>query len=672
MPTMPKILAGSLRTKVYASFAAVLLLSSAAAGTYHLRMVEMSRQVDDLLLASEQSRQAAQLNTDIGEARRTFSVYLRTGAARDLLALRKIFAGAREDLVPLAKGNPQLVAKLSQSMDSYAAIIDRIAQAVAKQQTVFGTLFAQATAANNIATMLLGNAADEPFGAFPGLLRLNGALAAEMRAAARFNDSLAGSDRDVLLAETGRVTRELEALRAGDGLPAGSDAAMAALLNHGQRAATAASGLAEAASLVLQVTNESRDGGAAMVQATLATIDNIAQQFTRAGNDAKEGAQSALRIGLTVSLLAVLAALLTAWLFGRSLSRPITRLTGTMRTLSEGDLSADVPDTRRRDEIGAMARAVEIFKQNGLRMRAMEAEQATQAAEAEEARRRGLLAMADQLEAEVKGVVEAAENAATDLRESANGMSGTVRLTTERSTSAALGAESASGNIQMVAAAAEELSASINEITRQVSASTAITRRASTQAAETSSAMVGLAGVANQIGQIISLVERIAGQTNLLALNATIEAARAGEAGKGFAVVASEVKNLAAQTAKATEEIAAQVGAIQSGSQAASAAMQAIASTISEIENNSASIAAAIEEQGAATQEIARNVQEAAQGAGDATRNITGVQEVAAEAGEQAATVQRAAVLLSEQSVTLRQAVDGFLDGMRQPVARAA
>ena len=669
---IPKILAGSLRTKVYASFAAVLFMSSAAAGAYHLRMTGMRRQVDDLLLASEQSRQAAQLNTDIGEVRRTVSVYLRTGAARDLLALRKVFAEARADLVPLDKANPKLVAKLNQTMDSYAAIIERIAQAVAKQQTATSTLFAQATAARNISAMLLADAATEPFAAFPGLLRLNSALEAEMTAAARFADSLAGSDRDVLLAEAARVTREMADLRDGGGLPAGSEAVLTALMNHGQRAATAAAGLAETATQVLQTTSESRDGGTAMVQATLATINGITQQFMQAGNDAKEGARRALQIGLLVSLLAVLAGVLTAWLFGRSLSRPITRLTGTMRTLSEGDLSAEVPDVRRRDEIGAMARAVEIFKQNGLRMRAMEAEQATQAAEAEEARRRGLLGMADQLEAEVKGVVEAAESAATELRESANGMSGTVRLTTERSTSAAQGAEGAAGNIQMVAAAAEQLSASINEITRQVSASTEITRRASTQVAETSSKMVGLAGVANQIGQIISLVERIAGQTNLLALNATIEAARAGEAGKGFAVVASEVKNLAAQTAKATEEIAAQVGAIQSGSQAASAAMQAIVSTIGEIEGNSASIAAAIEQQGAATQEIARNVQEAAQGAEDATRNITQVQEVAVEAGQQAATVQRAAVLLSEQSVTLRQAVDSFLDGMRRPVSRAA
>jgi len=277
-------------------------------------------------------------------------------------------------------------------------------------------------------------------------------------------------------------------------------------------------------------------------------------------------------------------------------------------------------------------------------------------------------AIADKFEVEMKGVVETVTSAATELQATAQTMESTATLTSDKAKVVANAATDASSNVQTVASAAEELSSSISEISRQVSQSSEIARKAVTDAESSRKDVQGLADSAAKIGEVINLISDIADQTNLLALNATIEAARAGDAGKGFAVVASEVKNLANQTAKATEEISVQVGAVQHATEDAVKAIQTIAETIGKIDEASATIASAVEEQGAATQEIARNVEQAATGTNEVTSNITEVTQGASETGHAASDVLSAADELARQGSVLGQEMDSFLVELRKVI----
>ena len=272
---------------------------------------------------------------------------------------------------------------------------------------------------------------------------------------------------------------------------------------------------------------------------------------------------------------------------------------------------------------------------------------------------------AERFESTVKGMVEVVASAATEMQSTARSMETTANSTSEQATAVAAAAEEASTNVQTVASAAEQLSSSISEISRQVAQSTQIAGNAVSEAERTNEMVKGLADAAQKIGEVVGLINDIASQTNLLALNATIEAARAGEAGKGFAVVASEVKNLANQTAKATEEIGAQIGGIQSATQGAVTAIQGIGDTIAEINEIASAIAAAVEQQGAATQEIARNVEQAASGTTEVTQSITQVTQAASETGNAAGQVLQAAGELSTQAENLSGEVTSFLDTIR-------
>jgi methyl-accepting chemotaxis protein len=266
---------------------------------------------------------------------------------------------------------------------------------------------------------------------------------------------------------------------------------------------------------------------------------------------------------------------------------------------------------------------------------------------------------------EVSGPLNALASSSAELNATATSMAGTAEETTRQATGVAAASEQASSNMQTVAAATEQLAASVGEIGRQVAQSAEIATQAVREAQATTTAMRGLADMAQSVDTVVKIINEIAGQTNLLALNATIEAARAGDAGKGFAVVASEVKALANRTAKATEEIGQQIGAIQSATGASVARIEAIGATITEMNQIAATIAAAVEEQGAATQEIARNVQEAATGTGQVSANIGGVSQAASETGVAAAQVQAASGDVARQGQTLKQEVDRFIQAVR-------
>jgi methyl-accepting chemotaxis protein len=348
----------------------------------------------------------------------------------------------------------------------------------------------------------------------------------------------------------------------------------------------------------------------------------------------------------------------------RFIARPIRALTSTMTKLANGDFAQVIEDDKRRDEIGEMARAVVVFKENGLANARLQAERIQAQAE-REARQRHVENLILGFDHKVSAVLDQLAGAATEMQATAQSMSAIAAKTASQANAVSAATEEASANVQTVAAAGDELSNSIHEISRQVAQSNQITNNAVATASHTDTQVQGLVKAVERIGDVVRLINEIAGQTNLLALNATIEAARAGEAGKGFAVVASEVKNLATQTARATEEITEQIQAIQTATRDSVGSIQQITATIHQISEIASAVAAAVEEQGAATQEIARNVQQAADGTQVVANNVGGVTEAASETGAAASEVLQAAGALSRQANALRHDVNDFLQQIR-------
>jgi len=393
-------------------------------------------------------------------------------------------------------------------------------------------------------------------------------------------------------------------------------------------------------------------------------VDRQADSLSASGNQIIDASHFLVLVTAVLGIGGILAAAVIAVTVIRALTQPISRLTAAMGSLSGGDLEVVVPDAHLKNEMGAMARALEVFKTNMIQARALDQQQKEEQA-AREARAERVTTITGRFDAAVSGILKDVSDAVSKMRTTAESMTSTASGAAERAQTVAKASNAATVNVQAVAGASEELAASVQEIGRQLENSTKIAGEATEQAKSTNKLVESLSAATEKIGTVVRLINDIAEQTNLLALNATIEAARAGEAGRGFAVVAAEVKTLANQTAKATEEIGAHISAVQSVTGESVTAIRSIVETIDKINDITSQVSAAVVQQSAATQEIARSVQEAAQGTAAVDENITGVTHAADLTGAAASEVRGAADGLAERSQALRGEVENFLEAVR-------
>jgi len=400
-----------------------------------------------------------------------------------------------------------------------------------------------------------------------------------------------------------------------------------------------------------------------------AVIDDI----VKATNDENAATEAAAEASVRSSSIALWCVSVLVFLIvgggvlgvGLGVIRPITGMTAVMKRLAAGELDVSVPSLARKDEVGDMAMAVEVFKDNALRVKDMEAEQAASKQRGEQDRKAEMTRVARDFEATIGQIVRFVSSVSSEIEAAASTLTKSAEATGEISTTAASASEQSADNVNSAASASEEMAASVSEIGRQVEEAQKITLVAVEQATQTNERVAALSEAAGRIGEVVKMITAVADQTNLLALNAAIEAARAGEAGRGFAVVASEVKALSAQTAKATDEIASQIAQMQAATEDSVSAIKEIGTTIARISEISAAIAAAVEEQGAATQEIARNVQQAASGAQQVATSIAQVTRGAVDTGAKAAQVHGSAGALLNESQRLSSEVDRFIATIR-------
>ena len=402
------------------------------------------------------------------------------------------------------------------------------------------------------------------------------------------------------------------------------------------------------------------------IEPVMVKIQQSVERLYKEASSAEAATRGSVEMWMLIALgLAVVVVSGASFLIGRSISKALSAMVRAMIRLAGGDFTVAIPGLGRRDEVGEMAGAVEVFKTNMIETERLRAEQSDVEQRQLRLRKADMHKLADAFEGAVGEIIQMVSSAASELEASANTLTVTAERSQELATAVAAASEEASTNVQAVASASEELTSSVNEISRQVQESSRVADEAVDQAQKTNGRVGELSKAAARIGDVVELINTIAGQTNLLALNATIEAARAGEAGRGFAVVASEVKALAEQTAKATGEISQQISGIQAATQDSVGAIKEIGDTIGRMSEISSTIAAAVEEQGAASQEISRNIQHAAEGTSQVSSNITDVQRGASEAGSASSQVHSAAKSLSSESQRLKLEVGKFLSSVR-------
>ena len=411
-----------------------------------------------------------------------------------------------------------------------------------------------------------------------------------------------------------------------------------------------------------------RDHGGKAYEAVRKALSGLVDLNVRNGDegaiDAERTASSTEAVLLTAVVAALLLSAFGTYFFDAAVLKPILNIVGIMGRLSQNDLTVTLEGADKRDEIGMMVRAIGVFRDNMEKAEMLSAEQSEERA-AKEQRQARMESHIAEFAQTVEREISALSDAAGRMRAASQTMSQTATETSHQADAVDQAAQKASANVESVASATGELASSVSEISRQVDLSSQIARKAVDEANRTNTTIQGLVGAAQKIGDVMQLIGHIAAQTKLLALNATIEAARAGEAGKGFAVVASEVRNLAAQTASATDDIAQQIGEIQKATQEAVGAISHIGGTITEISDISTMISAAVEQQGATTQGIKQNTVEAASGTSNVSANISRVSAGAGETGAAAGEVLNAAGELGRQSEILRTEITRFLDQIR-------
>ncbi len=624
-------------TKVAIGFGCVLALMTAVSGTSYVSLGRIVANFEEFARLSAVESSARDIDREFLALRRFVREYALTGKESEVASVEKGFVVVRSAMDQAAKTikDPERAAKLKEireQVERYAKDFDTLLKKRREQsktinetldpsglklRTDFGGLQAAAARSGNSKMADLAG---------QGLQRLMAARLNVNKLLGRHDESVA-KDVEREFADLASIVMGLDAASQGSDARKAFEDIKLLIDTYHQAFVSAARDEKEIDALV---NTEMRGLGDDMSVDAEAIKASAIKDGDAIETDTKNVIASAERFVLLLAIAGLLLGVAVAWLMARGISRPVNGMTAAMTALAGGDHAVEIPARDNVDEIGSMAKAVQVFKDNMIEAERLRAEQEQQKQRTEAERHRMMLSLADDFERAVGGIVQTVSSSSTELEAAARTLTKTADTTQQLSTTVAAASEEASTNVQSVASATEELTASVGEIGRQVQESSRISHEAVDQAHKTDDRINKLSQAASRIGDVTQLITSIAEQTNLLALNATIEAARAGVAGRGFAVVAQEVKQLAAQTAKATSEISGQIAEMQAATQESVVAIKEIGGTIGRISEITTTIASAVEEQGAATQEITRNVQQAAAGTTQVASNITDVNRGAA------------------------------------------